>query len=91
MSKEEVVRVAIPKNLFEIATKLGMIKVGDIEVHLHPESSIIREAVTRGLRFMMIEKAVIDSLAEKDVKKNARKIYTSLVSRPVKSASEITG
>lgn len=91
MNKEDVVRVAVPKSLFEMATKLGMVKVGEVVVHLHSENMIVREALARGLKLMTIEKAIVDSMSEKDVKKNARGIYTSLVTIPAESASETAG
>ena len=80
----------IPKKLFEIATNLGMVKVGTVEVHLHSESLIIKEALARGLRLMVIERTVSDKLAEKFARRNAVSIYTSLVNRTVEIASETT-
>ena len=91
MSKEEVVRVPIPKSMFEIATNLGMVKVGEVCVHLHSENMIIKEALARGLRLMMIEKLVGDELTMKYAKKNAVSIYASLLKESVKTASETTG
>lgn len=79
MSKSEFVSVAIPKSLFEIATKLGTVRVGVIDVHLHTERAIVREALARGLKLMVIEREIVNRLAEKYVRMNTGKVYTSLV------------
>jgi len=79
MRKDEFVSVAIPKSLFEIATKLGTVRVGTIEVHLHTERAIVGEALARGLKLMVIEKAIADRLSERYVRMNAGRVYTSLV------------
>ena len=76
--------------MFDIATGLGMVKVGEVEVHLHTESLIIKEALARGLRLMMIERIVSDELTEKYARKNAVSIYTSLLKRTVERVGETT-
>jgi hypothetical protein len=79
MSREEIVSVAIPKSLFEIATRLGTVKVGAIEVHLHTERAIVREALARGLKLMVIEREIVDRLSGNYARMNAGKVFTSLV------------
>lgn len=88
MSDESaVVRIAVPKVLYGFASSLAKVKVGDTVVQLHNETSIVREALARGLRLMMIERKELDMLATRDAKKGAKKIYTSLV-KTAESASE---
>ncbi len=89
MSKEEYVSVHIPRVLFDMATKLGTVRVGEVMVHLHSEKAIVREAIARGLKLMLIERMISDTLAEKYAKKNAVSIYTSLLKGDVERASEL--
>ncbi len=67
-----------------------MVKVGTVEVHLHSESLIIKEALARGLRLMMIERVISDRLTDKYAKRNAVNLYTSLLKSSVETASETT-
>lgn len=88
MSKEEIVRVAVPKKIFDIATRLGTVRVGDVNIHLHTEAMIIKEAVARGLRLMVIEDMVSNEIAERYARKNAKRICTSLITRTADGTSE---
>jgi hypothetical protein len=79
MNKEDTVRIAVPRKLIDIVDKLTRVRVGDAEVVLHTETAIIKEALVRGLRLMMIEREVIDELAEKAAHIKGVRVYTSLV------------
>lgn len=89
--KERFVSVAIPKSLFEIACKLGRVKVGEVEINLYGERMIVREALARGLKLMMIERVIADTLTEKYVRGNAKRVYASLITIPAEGASETAG
>ena len=96
MSEDEVenwehATIKVPSILIQMADKLSVLKVGEVMVDLKSRAAVIREAVARGLRIMMIERAILDEIVEENAAGDAKRIYSSLVIIPAEGAGETVG
>jgi len=87
----EYTRIKVPSILIQMAEKLSVLKMGEVMVDLKSRAAVIREAVARGLRVMMIERAILDEIVEENAAGDAERIYSSLVMIPAEGAGETVG
>ena len=91
MESWEHATIKVPPILIQMAEKLSVLKIGEVMVDLKSRAAVIREAVARGLRVMLIEREILDKIIEENAAGDAERIYSSLVIIPAESAGETVG
>ena len=87
MSEEEGVaevtlpQVRVPADLKKIVDELRYMTLKGDKLRLYNVSDIMREALLKGLRLMLVERAIFDTIIEKEAREGAERIYTSLVTQ----------
>jgi len=75
--------VKVPTELRDVINDLKYLKLKGDKIKMYTTSDIVREALLKGLRLMLFERAIYDVIIEKEARAGAERIYASLNKEPV--------
>jgi len=86
MGEDKVAEVAltpvkVPVELKKVLDELKYLELKGDKIRLFTTSDIMREALLKGVRLMLVEREILDKIMEKEAKNGAGRIYTSLSKR----------
>jgi hypothetical protein len=94
MSEEGVAEVSIvvkmPESLKKALEEMTFLTLKGDKLKLYSVADIAREALLKGMRLMMVERQVFETILESEAKIGAERIYASLV-KPIETAQTATG
>jgi len=73
--------VKVPAVLRDMLDELKYLELRGEKIRLFTTTDIMREALLKGIRLMMMEKEVYQKMIEVEAKNGAQRIYTSLKER----------
>jgi len=89
---EEVVSVRVPSVLKEVMKELEYLELRGDKIRLFNMTDVLREALLKGVRLMLLEKEVVKTMIlNQEAMNGAKRIYASLKERERKAqASQIS-
>lgn len=83
--------VKVPADLKKIIDELKYLRLKGDKLRLYNTSGIMREALLKGLRLMLLERAIYDTIIEKEARAGAERLYTSLnIEEPVEEKPQVS-
>jgi hypothetical protein len=73
------ITLKVPKELKGIVEEMRFLKLGEDKLKIYTVADIVREALLKGLRLMLVEREVFEKMLEGEAKEGASRIYASLV------------
>ena len=86
MSNNKVAEVAltpvkVPVELKKVLDELKYLELKGDKIRLFTTSDIMREALLKGVRLMLVEREILDGIIEKEARNGAERVYASLNKR----------
>jgi hypothetical protein len=80
--------VKLPAGIKKTVEEMRYVEFKGDKIRLYETSDIAREALLKGLRLMILEREIFDSVLKKEAKEGAVRIYATLVN-PAKKKKEV--
>lgn len=83
--------VKMPESLKKALEEMTYLTLKGDKLKLYSVADIAREALLKGMRLMMVERQVFETILEEEAKVGAERIYTSLMAKSTETAQTAVG
>ena len=77
--------VKVPEDVKKVIDEFKYLDLKGDKVKLYVTADIMREALIKGLRLMLLERKVFNEMIEREAKEGAKRIYSSLKTGGIKT------
>jgi len=81
--------VRVPRDFKQIIDDLMFLEMKGSKIKLYLTADIMREALFKGLRIMLLEREILNKMMEKEAMNGAMRSYTSLVTVDQQGSAQV--